>query len=125
MQYALVILLISVYLGAPVVLFMGLRRWLRRPSPQGLLSIFPLAGFVLGSASAVLAVGTVLHALTAGGFRLYDPTLLKIYRAGVLLALGGFALALIGVWGRNPLRWHAPALSWGMLVLWLIWASGE
>ena len=84
-----------------------------------------LAGFVLGSASALLAIGTILYAITTGGFRFYDPTLLKVYRAGLLLALGGLVFALVGVWNRNPLRWHAPALSLGMLVIWLIWVSGE
>jgi hypothetical protein len=113
------------YLSTPVVLFMGWRRWLRRPSPQSLLSLLSLAGFVLASASAVLAIGTVLCSLTTGGFRFYDPTLLKLYRSGLLLGLGGLVFALVGVWNRNSLRWHAPALSLSMLLLWLIWLSSE
>jgi hypothetical protein len=113
------------YLSTPVVLFMGWRRWLRRPSPQSLLSLLSLAGFVLASASAVLAIGTVLYSLTTGGFRFYDPTLLKLYRSGLLLGLGGLVFALVGVWNRNSLRWHAPALSLSMLLLWLIWLSSE
>jgi hypothetical protein len=124
-QYALFLLLIVGCFGVPVFLIMGWCRLRRCSSPQGRLSVISLAGFALGSASALLAVGSILYCVATGGFRYYDPTVLKIYRAGLLLALGGLACALVGVWNRNPLRWHAPALSLGMLLLWLIWASGE
>jgi hypothetical protein len=73
----------------------------------------------------ILAIGTVFYSLTTGGFRFYDPTLLKLYRSGLLLGLGGLVFALVGVWNRNSLRWHAPALSLSMLLLWLIWLSSE
>ncbi len=85
MQYVLVVLLVIGYIGVPVVLIMGWWRWLRSPSPQGLLSSLSLAGFVLGSASALLVIGTISYAITAGGFRFYDPTLIKVYRAGCCL----------------------------------------
>jgi hypothetical protein len=84
-----------------------------------------LAGFALASMSAVVAIGAGLYSVTTGGFLYYAPSLLMIYRIGLLLSLGGLAFGLGGVWKRNPLRWHAPALSIGMLLLWLFWASGE
>jgi hypothetical protein len=124
-QLALLVLSIAGYIGLSMVLILGWRRWLRRSSPPSRLASLSLAGFVFGSASAVLAIGTMLYSMTTEGFRFYDPTLLKLYKAGMLLALGGLVFALIGVWSRNSLRWHAPGLSFGMLLLWFIWASGE
>lgn len=125
MQYALLVLLISVYLGLPVVLFMGWRQWLRRSSPQARLSILSFIGFVLGNSSALLAIGAALYAMAAGGFRYYDPKLLVIYRVGILFSLGGLTSAVVGVWSRGTVRWHALTLSAGMLFLWLVWASAE
>jgi len=75
--------------------------------------------------SALLAVGSVLYAMAAGGFRYSDPKLLVIYRFGILLSLGGLISAMVGVWSRGELRWHALILSVGMLFLWLMWASAE
>jgi len=60
-----------------------------------------------------------------GGFRYYDPPLMKIYGIGILLSLSGLLAGLGGVWKKNPLRWHAPVLSLGMLLLWVLWASSE
>ncbi len=125
MQYALLVLLISVYLGLPVVLFMGWRQWLRRSSPQARLSALSFIGFVLASSSALLAIGAALYAMAAGGFRYYDPKLLVIYRIGILLSLAGLTSAVVGVWKRGAVRWHALTLSAGMLFLWLVWASAE
>jgi hypothetical protein len=31
----------------------------------------------------------------------------------------------VGVWQPSTVRWYSLALSWGMLVLWLAWASSE
>jgi hypothetical protein len=124
-QFALLLLSVVGCIGLAIVFIVGWRRWLRRSSPQGRLSALSLAGFTLGSASVVLAIGSIVYSMAVGGFRYYDPSLLTIYRVGLLLSLVGFVLAFCGVWKRNPLRWHAPALSLGMLLLWFIWASGE
>jgi hypothetical protein len=96
-----------------------------RPPVQSRVLLLSLAGFALGTASIVLAIGALLYAGARGGFRYYAPTLLTSYKVGVLLSLGGMAFALGGIWKRNALRWHAPALSIGMLLCWLFWASGE
>jgi hypothetical protein len=124
-QFVLLVLSIAGYVGLPIILIVGWRRWLRRSSPQAGLSVLSVIGFALGSSSALLAVGTVLYAMAAGGFRYYDPKLLVIYRVGILLSLGGLTSAMGGVWSRGAVRWHALILSVGMLFLWLMWASSE
>lgn len=73
-----IIFVLGVYVAVPVVLVMGWVRWVRygqigRTWPS-------LAGFSLGTASALLAVGSMVYAGMIGGFRYYDPTLLRIYR---------------------------------------------
>jgi hypothetical protein len=82
-------------------------------------------GFVLATASAVLAVSTVIYAHHIGGFPYYDPRLLRIYRWGALLSLTGMAFALGGVWRRGPLQWLAPVCTFGTLLYWFGAASGE
>jgi hypothetical protein len=124
-QFALLVLSIAGYIGLPLVLILGWRRWLRRSSPQARLSVLSLIGFALSSSSALLALGTVLYAMAGGGFRYYDSTLLVIYRVGILLSLGGLTSAIVGVWSRGAVRWHALILSVGMLFLWLMCASAE
>jgi hypothetical protein len=84
-----------------------------------------MAGFTLGTASALLAAGSILYAGATGGFPYYAPALLRIYKIGILLSLGGIAFGLGGIWKGNALRWHAAALPFGMLLLWVLWASGE
>jgi len=50
-------------------------------SPEQIGHTWPsLAGFSLGTASAVLAVGTTVYARAVGGFPFYDPSLMRIYR---------------------------------------------
>lgn len=124
MERLLLLLLISAYIAVPVVLVTGWIRWRRRPSGDPGLRI-SLIGFVLGSASALLAACSILVAFLSGGFRYYDPVLLQIYRIGILLSLGGLVCAAIGAFRRSILRWHALVLSLGMLALWFMWAAGE
>lgn len=121
----LVAIAVLAYIALPMVLITGWRRWLRRVPQQGLSGVLALAGFTLGSGSAVLAVGSIAYAMATGGFRYYAPAIIAIYRIGILLSLAGLAFAIGGVWKPNALRWQAPVLSFGMLLLWFIWASGE
>jgi hypothetical protein len=124
-QWLLIALAVILYVGLPVTLFTGWKQWVRRPPGDRFTAFISLPGFVFASMSAALAIGTTLYSIAIGGFRFYAPSLLVIYRFGFSLALGGFILGLGGVWKRNPLRWHAPLLSLGMFLLWLLWASGE
>jgi uncharacterized integral membrane protein len=120
-----ILLAITLYGGLPVILFTGWRRWVYRPPVQNRVLLLSLAGFALGTASIMVAIGALLYAGATGGFRYYAPALLTIYKVGLLLSLGGIAFALGGIWKRNALRWHAPVLSFGTFLLWLLWASGE
>lgn len=124
-QWVLLALAIVLYVGLPVTIFTGWKRWVRRSPEDRFTAFISLPGFVLASMSAVLAIVTTLDSIATGGFRFYAPSLLMICKIGLLLSLGGFVLGLGGVWKRNPLRWYAPVLSLGMLLLWLFWASGE
>jgi hypothetical protein len=63
-----------------------------------------LVGFVLATASCLLAVSTMAYARLIGGFPFYDPLLIKIYGGGILLSLAGIGFALSDVRQRGPLR---------------------
>jgi len=84
-----------------------------------------LAGFVLASVSAALEIGTGTYGRLINGFPFEDPTLLRIYRWGFLLAFLGLITALFGVTNKTPLRWKAPALSTVLLLLWVGQVMGE
>jgi hypothetical protein len=58
-------------------------------------------------------------------FPYYDPLLLRVFRIGVLISLGGIVFGISGVWRPSPLRWHAPVCAVGMLTFWILAASGE
>jgi hypothetical protein len=58
-------------------------------------------------------------------FPYYDPLLLRIFRAGVLVSLAGVGFGIGGVWRASPLRWHAPTSALATLVFWIMTASGE
>jgi len=119
------VLIIAAYVGVPVILISGWVRWWRGSDAGNVVSRFALAGFVVGSASAALALSTFVYSLAIGGFPYWDFRLIKIYGVGLFLSLAAMALSLGGVFRRNTLRWHAPALSAGILILWVLWMSGE
>lgn len=119
------ILATVVCVSLPMVLVGGWRKWTQQAPQQGIPSVLALVGFILGSMSALIAVGSSLYARVRGSFAYYDPALITIYRIGFLLALGGLISALGGVWRPNALRWYSPALSTAMILLWCIWMAGE
>ncbi len=120
-----VLFAIGIYLALPAALVLGWVRWLKRRQPQTLSSILSLIGFTLTTTSGLLAVSSILYAQTIRGFAYYDPLLLRIYGWGGVLSLAAIMFAVSGVWRPNPLRWYAPACAVGMLLFWLIMASGE
>jgi hypothetical protein len=81
-------------------------------------------GFILATASALLAVLTTGYA-QIHHFPYYDPLLLRIFRWGVLLSLCGIVFGIGGAWRPSPLRWHSPVSGLGMLAFWIMAASGE
>ena len=119
------VLAIAAYIAAPILLITGWIRWARHPQPRDIIPVLALAGFIVATASALLALGGVLYGLAIGGFPYYDPRLLRIYGVGLLLSLAGLIASLLGLARTSPLRWHAPALFLAMLVLWLLWMQAE
>jgi hypothetical protein len=73
----------------------------------------------------MLALGALAFSGAAGGFAYYDPRLLRIFRIGLILSSLGLLAGLIGIAFRNPLRWQAPAASFGMLIFWFLAAMAE
>lgn len=118
-----IIFVLGVYVALPTVLVAGWVRWVRR---RQIGRTWPsLAGFSLGTASAVLAIGAMVYARAVGGFPFYDPSLLRIYRWGLLLSLAGLIFGAVGLRWSGPVRWYAPVAAVGTLLFWLGAAAGE
>ena len=113
------------YLLAPAMLIWGWVRWTSRREELGRPFFLSLIGFLLSTASGVLALSAIAYALLVHSFAFYNPTLLRIYRWGLLLSAGGLVLGLTGVSAPNALRWQAPLAGFGMLAFWMVAASGE
>jgi len=117
-------LIVFSYVISPVVLIWGWVRWVERSNLRTVSSILSLFGFILATASALLAVSSIAYA-QAHAFRFYDPSLLRIFRWGALLSIAGLLLGIGGVWRKNSLRWHSPVSALGTLAFWLLAAEGE
>jgi hypothetical protein len=107
-----------------MVLIWGWLRCLRQPKLRATSSILSLIGFIFATASALIAVSLVGYA-QIHNFPYYDPLLLRVFRCGALLSLGGIAFGISGVLRPSPLCWHAPAAAAGMLAFWILAAAGE
>jgi hypothetical protein len=59
------------------------------------------------------------------GFPYYDPRLMRIFRWGIFLSLGGIVLGTGGIGKRTSPRWHVPVSGVCMLVFWIVAAEGE
>jgi hypothetical protein len=112
------------FLGSPIMLSWGWARWQLGPKLRTITAILSLIGFILATASGVLAVSTILFA-QFHHFPYYDPLLLRIFRCGTYLSLGGIVFGVSGVWRRSSLRWHAPVAAAGTLTYWFLAASME
>jgi hypothetical protein len=95
------------------------------PKQRNLTSVLSLIGFLLASASALLALCAGVYAQAIQGFRYYDPVLLRVFRAGGLLSLGSIVFGSGGAWRRGSLRWHAPVAGLGSLAFWFGMAMAE
>lgn len=123
-QWIFGILYFAVIIGVPVVVVWGWARWLNSDPLPTVWARLAISSFILATTSAALAVATFVLALLIA-FPFYDPTLLAIYKIGLLLSLAGAFLGLYGVLRPGPLRWHALLSSLGMLIFWFISASME
>jgi hypothetical protein len=124
-QVAVGILVVLSYLLSPVMLIWGWARWFRRPKLRTMPVILSPLGFILATASALLALSAAAYALVTGGFPYYDPLLMRIVGIGALLSLGGLVLGIGGLRQRNSLRWHAPVCATATLAFWILSAVGE
>ncbi len=125
-QAAILVLALFSWIIGPAILIWGWTRWTKTPKSKTVSSFFSLAGFILATCSALLAIASVTHAhILPNGFPFYDPLLLRIYRWGALLSIAGFCLGIGGVGQKNSLRWHSPISALGMLIFWLLAAEGE
>jgi hypothetical protein len=115
----------TAFLTLPAVMVWGWVRWMRRKKPLTLFSTLSVIGLALATASESLAISMVIYARVKGGFGYYDPSLMRIYACGTLLALLGLALAAIGVWRPSSLRWHALTCTIGTLLYWLVQGASE
>jgi hypothetical protein len=121
----LYLLEIIFYAVVPALTIWGWARWLRRPRIWNFASISCLVAFALATASALLAVFSIVWAHEIGGFASYDRRLLMMYRCGFLLSSVGLLFSLAGLWKANPLRWHALACAIGNILFWFSAGMGE
>jgi len=119
------VLVAAGYFVLPVVLIWGWARWINLAKLGSASSVLSLAGFVLATASALLAVSSIAYAQVIHGFRFYDPSLMRLFRCGVLLSLGAIVFGLGGLWRPSSLRWHAPVAAIGTLAFWIMAAEAE
>jgi hypothetical protein len=124
-QSIILVLFSGVYLGLPIVMIWGWVRWSKPIQPGTLLTTLSFIGFLLATASGLLAISSVMYAHAIGGFRFYDPLLLRIYRWGGLFSLAGTVFALVGIWRPGPLRWHALVSALGTFLFWFAAAVSE
>lgn len=112
------------YLGSPIILIWGWVQWLRQPKTWTIPAAMSMTGFVLATASALLAVSSIAFA-QFHHFPYYDPLLLRIFRTGTSLSLGGIAFGVSGAWRATSLRWHAPISGVATFAFWFMAATGE
>jgi hypothetical protein len=124
-QIFFVLLFILRYLVSPISL---IGRWVRfalHPWPhRKVLPMLTIGSFVLATASALLAFGTIIYA-QFHHFPFYDPLLMKIFGAGFLLSFAGLLLGMVGIWRTSSLRWYAPVSAIATAAFWFIATLGE
>lgn len=113
------------FVGLPAMFLWGWVRWARRAKAVRPLPLLSLTGFSLATVSGLVALAGIVYAHAIGGFPFWDPRLLRIYRWGFFLSLGGLVFALAGAWKPSSLRWHAGACSAGTIFFWFVAAMGE
>lgn len=113
------------FLASPIMLAWGWIRFAKLPRLGTVGSILSLIGLILATASAALAVSSIGYAIVIRGFPYYDPRLMRIFRWGIFLSLGGIVLGTGGIGKRTSPRWHVPVSAVRMLVFWIVAAEGE
>jgi hypothetical protein len=124
-NYVILPLYLLGWVLVPVTVAWAIRRWWKsepRFELPAWRSYLALTAFSLGGLPVLLWFVLVIWAVSRGGFRFYDPTLLRSYGIGLLLGLGGFVASLAG---KGKLRWPACFISFAMVFMWFVAASGE
>jgi hypothetical protein len=124
MDIFFVVLMILAYVVAPASLIWGWVRWVKRPKLRTVNSILSLMGFLLATASALLAISMVAYA-QVHHFGFFDPLLVRIFRWGLLLSMAGFVFGVGGLWRKSTTRWFAPAGAIGTFAFWVLATAGE
>jgi hypothetical protein len=112
-------LVILAYLVAPVSLIYGWVCWRQSPGCRTVASRLSFVGFLLASASGILAVVVVLCSW-ASIVNEYDLIVRRTVLLGGFLSLAGVLFAIGGLWRRSALRWFAPAGAVSTLAFWVM-----
>jgi hypothetical protein len=109
---------------SPVILVWGWVRWGKRPKLRIMPSVLSLLGFIFTTASATLAVSSLVydHLHPNPRFAIFYPLLFKMSECGVLTSWAGILFSVLGVWRQSSLRWHAPVCALGTLAFWMMHA---
>ena len=112
------------YLVSPVLLISGWALWIRQPKTRTLWAALSIGGMVLATLSALLAVAAVAYA-QVHHFPHQDPTLIKLYRVGLLLSRAGVVFGIAGSVRPGTTRWFAPLSALATLAFWMLAATSE
>jgi hypothetical protein len=88
--------------------------------PKDFRSLAALAGFVLATASALIAIWLWSYGFAVGGLAHGDPLLFASFRTGLALSGAGLLFALVGLRPATRTGWFG--VAWALLGL-LFWAS--
>lgn len=125
MQLFLGTLFVGGFLAAPTLLVWGWVRWISHPGRRDQSAALSFAGFLLATASALLAIAAIVYSFFIGGFPHYDRRLLAVDVCGVGLSLLGVMLSGLGTARVNLIRWQSVGCSVGTLLFWIASISSE
>jgi hypothetical protein len=74
-----VLFVVGAYVALPGAMIAGWVRWAKSGKPRNISAILSLISFIFSTSSGLLAISAALYGVGIGGFRYYDPTLLKIF----------------------------------------------
>ena len=112
------------YLVSPVLLICGWAQWVRKPKLRAVPAALSLGGLVLATASTLLVIAAVTYA-QIHHFPHQEPTLIRLYRVGILFSRCGVVFGLAGVWRPGSVRWYAPLSAVSTLAFWMLAATSE
>ncbi len=114
-----ILLTILSYGVLPVMLVWGWVRWCKRPKLKTMPSIISLVGFILATASAALAVSSLVYAHFLHFSDGLDPVLYRMFGSGMWISFAGILFSVSGACWQSSLRWHAPVCAVGTLAFWM------